>query len=196
MTICRMRVASWIPKATNTHSEYVTFIAFPLQQWLQERVSMLLHTTSACLVFTWGRDKIKLITQLSIQKWLRHCATSRKVAGSIPDGVIELFHRHNPSGRTMALGSTQTLTEMSTRNISWGQSRPVRRAENLTTFMWLLSWNLEPSGPVQACNGIALLYRNINLDIELSNTKITTKVVKIDSNSSSWYGCYCIDKIW
>jgi len=29
------------------------------------------------------------------------------------------FHRHNPSGHTMALGSTQPLTEMSTRNISW-----------------------------------------------------------------------------
>ena len=27
---------------------------------------------------------------------------------------------HNPSGRTMALGSTQPLTEMSTRCISWG----------------------------------------------------------------------------
>jgi hypothetical protein len=27
---------------------------------------------------------------------------------------------HNPSDRTMALGSTQTLTEMNTRNISWG----------------------------------------------------------------------------
>jgi len=29
------------------------------------------------------------------------------------------IHGHNPSGRTMALGSTQPLTEMSTRNISW-----------------------------------------------------------------------------
>ena len=28
------------------------------------------------------------------------------------------FHRRNPSGRTMALGLTQPLTEMSTRNIS------------------------------------------------------------------------------
>jgi len=27
-----------------------------------------------------------------------------KVAGSIPDGVIGVFHRHNPSDRTMALG--------------------------------------------------------------------------------------------
>jgi len=26
------------------------------------------------------------------RSWLRHCATSRKVAGSIPDGVIGFFH--------------------------------------------------------------------------------------------------------
>ena len=45
---------------------------------------------------------------------------ARKVAGSIPNGVIGIFHWHNPSGRTMALGLTQPLTEMSTRNISWG----------------------------------------------------------------------------
>ena len=41
-------------------------------------------------------------------------------AGSIPDGVNGIFHWHNSSGRTMALRSTQPLTEMSTRNISWG----------------------------------------------------------------------------
>jgi len=52
--------------------------------------------------------------------WLRHCATSRKVTGLIPDGVVGFFHLHNPSGRTMALGLTQPLTEMSTRNISGG----------------------------------------------------------------------------
>jgi hypothetical protein len=45
---------------------------------------------------------------------------SRKVAGSIPVCVIRIFHSHNPSGRTMTLGMTQPLTEMSTRNISWG----------------------------------------------------------------------------
>ena len=30
-------------------------------------------------------------------QWLRCYATNRKVAGSIPDGVIGIFHRHNPS---------------------------------------------------------------------------------------------------
>jgi hypothetical protein len=39
---------------------------------------------------------------------------------SISDGIIGIFHWHNPSGRTMALRSTQPLTEMSTTDISWG----------------------------------------------------------------------------
>ena len=52
--------------------------------------------------------------------WLRHCAASQKVTGSIPDGVIGIFHRLNLPGRIMALGLNQLLTEMSTRNISWG----------------------------------------------------------------------------
>jgi hypothetical protein len=43
-----------------------------------------------------------------------------EVAGLIPDGVIGILHRHNLSGRTMALGLTQPLAEMSTRNISLG----------------------------------------------------------------------------
>ena len=53
--------------------------------------------------------------------WLRHCATSWQGAGSIPDGVIAIFHQHNPSSQTIALRSTQPLTEMSTRNISLGE---------------------------------------------------------------------------
>jgi hypothetical protein len=40
----------WIPKATNTYSEYVIHIAFPLQQWLHERASMLCYTCIARLV--------------------------------------------------------------------------------------------------------------------------------------------------
>jgi hypothetical protein len=40
MTIWRMRIACWILNTTNTHSEYVTLIAFLLQQWLNEHPSM------------------------------------------------------------------------------------------------------------------------------------------------------------
>ena len=98
---------------------------------------------------------------------MRHCATSRKVAGSFPDGVTGIFHWHNPSGRTMALGLTQPLKEMSIRNISWGVKvagvygwQPYHL--HVPTVLISGSLNLlEPSGPVQARpvqarNGIAL----------------------------------------
>jgi hypothetical protein len=42
--IRRMRFASWITKATDTHSEYVILIAFPRQLWLRERASILSYT--------------------------------------------------------------------------------------------------------------------------------------------------------
>ena len=95
-----------------------------------------------------------------------HCTTSRNVAGSIPDGVSGIFHWHNPFGRTMALGSTQPLTEMGTRNISWGVKaagaygwQPYHL--HVPTVLKSGSLNLlEPSGPVQACNGIAFCMRD------------------------------------
>jgi len=42
-----------------------------------------------------------------VAQWLKCCATDRKVAGSIPDGVIGIFHLPIPSDRTMAQGSTR-----------------------------------------------------------------------------------------
>jgi hypothetical protein len=54
MTIWRMRNACWITEATNTHSEYVIFINFSLQQWLHERASMLRYTYIACIVISAG----------------------------------------------------------------------------------------------------------------------------------------------
>jgi len=49
MTIWCMRIACWITKATDTNSEYVMFIALPLQHWLHERVSKLRYTYIACV---------------------------------------------------------------------------------------------------------------------------------------------------
>jgi hypothetical protein len=41
MTVRRLRIACWIPKATDTQAEYVILIACLLQQWLYERASVL-----------------------------------------------------------------------------------------------------------------------------------------------------------
>jgi hypothetical protein len=48
----------------------------------------------------------------------------------IPDEV-DYFKVPNSSSRNMALGSPQSLTEMSTRNFPGGKKRPGRRADNL-----------------------------------------------------------------
>jgi len=49
--IRHLRVACWLPKATDTHSEYVILIAFPLQEWLHERALMLCYTYIARTVW-------------------------------------------------------------------------------------------------------------------------------------------------
>jgi hypothetical protein len=41
MTIWRTGITCWILKTTNTNKEYVILIAFPQQQWLQDRASLL-----------------------------------------------------------------------------------------------------------------------------------------------------------
>jgi len=50
MTIWRMRIACWIPKAADIFSEYVIIIPFLQQQWLKERASILRYTYIACHV--------------------------------------------------------------------------------------------------------------------------------------------------
>ena len=84
-----------------------------------------------------------------------------KVALSIPGDVIGNFHWHNPSDRTMALGSTQPLTEMSTRSISWGNGGRCVRLTILppSCAVVMKSGNvnfLDPSGPLKACKGTSL----------------------------------------
>jgi len=79
-----------------------------------------------------------------------------KVAGLIPDGVTGFFHWHNPSGRTMALGSTQPLTEMSTRIVFWGKGG---RGVGLTTLPlscadFLEIWETQSPGTLRACPGL------------------------------------------
>ena len=45
-----MRTVCWIPKTSNTDTEYVVLIASPLQQCLHENTSVLRYTYIACLV--------------------------------------------------------------------------------------------------------------------------------------------------
>ena len=76
--------------------------------------------------------------------WLRHCATSRKVAGSTPpDEVFEIFHWLNPSGRTLELGVDSTSGRNKYQRASLGVKAAGAQGWHLTT-LWI-SW--EPHIP-------------------------------------------------
>ena len=62
-------------------------------------------------------------------QWLRHCATSREVPGSIP-GSVTVDFSVVPLTEPCALRSTQPL-KVSTRDLSWGKGG---RCVWLTTY--------------------------------------------------------------
>ena len=59
-----MRLACWIPKTANTHSAYVILTAFPLQQCLQERVSVLRYTYIAFFVSVCNRMHVHVVVSV------------------------------------------------------------------------------------------------------------------------------------
>jgi hypothetical protein len=114
-----------------------------------------------------------------MSSWLRHCATSLNVVGFIPDEVIGFFSRPHPSSSSMALRSTQPLTEMSARNLSGDKGLLVHKADDLIAIcelnvyiMWeprclplffflLIVWN--PYGFLLWTASYFLLLTNISL---------------------------------
>jgi hypothetical protein len=127
-----------------------------------------------------------------VAQWLRYCATNRKVAGSIPEGVIGIFHWNNPPDRIMALESTQPLTEMSTRSISCGVKvagaygwQPYHHPEPLSCNLGTLtSWN--PLGHCRSVTGLLYPFSAVKVfysptDAQLKCLKNNFKIhIKID----------------
>jgi len=64
-----MRIAGWIPEATDAYSEYMIglCIAFPLQQWLDERASTYVIRTLP--VFALLKVDLTLLVGFM---WLKH----------------------------------------------------------------------------------------------------------------------------
>jgi hypothetical protein len=86
--------------------------------------------------------------RLRWRSWLRHRATSQKVADSIPHGVTETFY----SGRTVALGWTQLPTEMMERGIKGGRYVGPTTLPNSCADC-LKIWEPKRPGTLRACPG-------------------------------------------
>jgi len=98
----------------------------------------------------------------AVAQWLRCCVTNWKVAGSIPDGVRGLFidikslRSHYGSG----VDSASNRNEYQ-EYFQGGKGGRCVRLTNLPPSCAVVTKSgnlnfLEPSGPVQACNGTAL----------------------------------------
>jgi len=98
----------------------------------------------------------------AVAQWLRCCATNRKVAGSIPDGVsgsfidIKSFRSHYGPGVDSASNRNEVPG-----TFPGGKGGRCARLTTLPPSCAVVTKSgnvnfLEPSGPVQACNGTDL----------------------------------------
>jgi hypothetical protein len=71
-------------------------------------------------LYTIFRTAVCAILHLKSSSSLRHYATGRKVAGSIPDEVTGFFNRLNPSSRTIVLRPTQYPNRNESQGSPWG----------------------------------------------------------------------------
>jgi len=87
------------------------------------------------------------------RSWLRHCYTSRKVAGSNPGGVTGIFHWHNPSGPGVESASDRNKYQEYFLRLkaadAWGLTTlPPSCADCLEI------WEPQPPGTLRACPGL------------------------------------------
>jgi hypothetical protein len=98
-----------------------------------------IESSDTCEAF----EVIASIAVIEVIIWLRHCATNRKVTGSIPGGVIGIFHWHSLSGLYgLEVDSASNRNEF--QEICWGKGG---RFVGLTTlsFSCRLSRNMGAS---------------------------------------------------
>ena len=86
------------------------------------------------------------------RSWMRHCATSRKVAGSIPDGWTGNFHWHNPGPWVDSASNKNQYQEYFLEGKG-------SLCVGLTTLQpscadCLVIWEHQPPGTLRACPGL------------------------------------------
>ena len=132
----RQQMCGSLRQKTNT-SKARGIVSTAVACCLKSKWGRMWHYTGSCGgVVGWGT--VLQARRLWVWPWLN----------------IEIFHWHNPSSRTLALGSTQGLTEVSASNISRGVK--ASWCLGLTTLSpscanGLEIWEPQPPGTLRAC---------------------------------------------
>ena len=119
-----------------------------LWSWQRRFLRVCIHNKIYTVYYIKGHY-IRIYTQW--RSWLRHCGTSRKVAGSFPDGIIGNFHWRNPSYGP-GVDSASKRNEHQEYFLGGKGGRCVGLSTLLCQLSWnmgaLTSWNLQAwSGP-------------------------------------------------
>jgi hypothetical protein len=154
MAIWRMRIACRIPKATNTHSERVRLIAFPLQQWLHERATVLRftycplwsHNTRMCR--WWSVHCVSVVVKCNWLAGRVEHATRNPTAIHLHNKQPALMHSFYGNTKGRQCGSECLLIPRSAQvhNV-WESLNSVgnflessTNKINYLTFAWLKGW--------------------------------------------------------
>jgi len=92
------------------------------------------------------------------RSWLRHCATSRKVAGSIPEDVNRSFFPHYVTGVDSASNRNEYQEYFLGVKTAGAEGWKLYNLHLPTVWKFGNLILLEPSGSVQACTEISLLF--------------------------------------
>ena len=119
--IRRTGFACWITKATDTRSEYVILIAFPLQQWLRERASILRLYINCLSCFTPCPTAAMLVTLSNVSNNSAICNRDHFIFPhnfSLFFRMYIIFSKHNYSTRVTNCSKDFKNAPTNYRNLS------------------------------------------------------------------------------
>ena len=118
-----MRIACWIPKATNTHPEYVILNDFPLQQWLYERALVLRYKCITWLFkYRAPQHSDSFAPKARVQLQAIPCEICRTGTGFSPSNLVLSCQYYSTSARDSS-SSTRCSTKTNGRSLGTFQKK-------------------------------------------------------------------------